>query len=144
MVGIRIADESTDKLVDAYKELIPQLSTSSHPPTKKDLEQIIKSDSAMILVAENNDGEIVGTMTLVLFKIPTGVRAWIEDVVVDAGSRGEGIGKKLNRKALDLAHEAGAKTVDLTSRPSRESANRLYQDLGFKKRETNVYRFSFD
>lgn len=98
----------------------------------------------MILVAENNDGEIVGTMTLVLFKIPTGVRAWIEDVVVDAGSRGEGIGKKLNRKALDLAHEAGAKTVDLTSRPSRESANRLYQDLGFKKRETNVYRFSFD
>jgi len=144
MVRIRIADEVTDKLVDSYKKLIPQLSSSSLPPTKEELGRIIKSDASTILVAENNDDEIVGTMTLVLFRIPTGVRAWIEDVVVDSECRGEGIGKKLNQEALDIARKAGAKTVELTSRPARESANRLYQDLGFKQRETNIYRFSFE
>ncbi|MEG3587020.1 MAG: GNAT family N-acetyltransferase [Actinomycetota bacterium] len=144
MVRIRIADEVTDKLIDSYKKLIPQLSSSSLPPTKEELERIIKSDASTILVAENNDDEIVGTMTLVLFRIPTGLRAWIEDVVVDSECRGEGIGKKLNQEALDIARKAGAKTVELTSRPARESANRLYQDLGFKQRETNIYRFSFD
>ncbi len=144
MVRIRIADEVTPKLVDSYKKLIPQLSTSSLPPTEEELDQIIRSDASMILIAENNSNEIVGTMTLVLFHIPTGLRAWIEDVVVDSDHRGEGIGKKLNQKALQIAEKAGAKTVELTSRPARESANRLYQDLGFQKRETNVYRFSFD
>ncbi len=144
MVRIRIADEVTPKLVDSYKKLIPQLSTSSLPPTEEELDQIIRSDASMILIAENNNNEIVGTMTLVLFHIPTGLRAWIEDVVVDSDHRGEGIGKKLNQEALQIAQKAGAKTVELTSRPARESANRLYQDLGFQKRETNVYRFSFD
>tara|TARA_B100000427_G_scaffold279261_1_gene249350 strand:+ start:61 stop:495 length:435 start_codon:yes stop_codon:yes gene_type:complete len=144
MVRIRIADEVTPKLVDSYKKLIPQLSTSSLPPTEEELDQIIRSDASMILIAENNNNEIVGTMTLVLFHIPTGLRAWIEDVVVDSDHRGEGIGKKLNQEALQIAEKAGAKTVELTSRPARESANRLYQDLGFQKRETNVYRFSFD
>ncbi len=144
MVRIRIADEVTPKLVDSYKKLIPQLSTSSLPPTEEELDQIIRSDASMILIAENNNNEIVGTMTLVLFHIPTGLRAWIEDVVVDSDHRGEGIGKKLNQEALQIAQKAGAKTVELTSRPARESANRLYQDLGFQKRETNVYRFTFD
>ena len=144
MVRIRIADEVTPKLVDSYKKLIPQLSTSSLPPTEEELDQIIRSDASMILIAENNNNEIVGTMTLVIFHIPTGLRAWIEDVVVDSDHRGEGIGKKLNQEALQIAEKAGAKTVELTSRPARESANRLYQDLGFQKRETNVYRFSFD
>ena len=144
MVRIRVADEVTPKLIDSYKKLIPQLSTSTLPPTEEELDQIIRSDASMILIAENNNHEIVGTMTLVLFHIPTGLRAWIEDVVVDSDHRGEGIGKKLNQEALQIAEKAGAKTVELTSRPARESANRLYQDLGFQKRETNVYRFSFD
>ena len=144
MVRIRIADKVTPKLVDSYKKLIPQLSTSSLPPTEEELDQIIRSDASMILIAESNNNEIVGTMTLVIFHIPTGLRAWIEDVVVDSSHRGEGIGKKLNQEALQIAQKAGAKTVELTSRPARESANRLYQDLGFQKRETNVYRFSFD
>ena len=81
-------------------------------------------------------------MTLVVFRIPTGVRAWIEDVVVDTEARGMGIGQALNEYAIQLAEQAGAKTIDLTSRPSRESANRLYQRLGFVARETNVYRYS--
>ena len=104
---------------------------------------MIGSPASEVLVARV-DGRIAGTLTLVVFRIPTGVRAWIEDVVVDDTARGHGVGDALNRFALALARERGAKTVDLTSRPSREAANRLYQRLGFLARETNVYRFSFD
>jgi ribosomal protein S18 acetylase RimI-like enzyme len=83
---------------------------------------------------------VIGTLTLALFRIPTGVRAWIEDVVVDEAARGRGAGEALTREALRLAEEAGARTVDLTSRPEREAANRLYQRLGFERRSTSVYR----
>ena len=87
---------------------------------------------------------ILGSLTLVVFPIPTGIRAWIEDVVVDDAARGRGVGEELNRFALDLAGRLGARTVDLTSRPSREAANRLYQRIGFEARDTNVYRFSLE
>jgi ribosomal protein S18 acetylase RimI-like enzyme len=93
------------------------------------------------LFVAREHGEIVGSLSLVLFRIPTGLRAWIEDVVVDESARGKGVGEALSRAAIDHALKAGAKTVDLTSRPSREAANRLYERLGFKKRETNVYRY---
>jgi ribosomal protein S18 acetylase RimI-like enzyme len=83
----------------------------------------------------------VGSLTLAVFRIPTGLRAWIEDVVVDESARGQGVGEALNRAALDRAAALGAVTVDLTSRPSRAAANRLYQRLGFEPRETNVYRY---
>ena len=108
------------------------------------MQRIIESDSAQILIAEDENGGILGTMTLIIFQIPTGVRAWIEDVVVDSSARGQGIGKKLNLAALELAKQAGAKTVDLTSRPARKEANQLYKSIGFVRRETNVYRFSFE
>ena len=101
---------------------------------------MVDSDASDVLVARV-DGTIVGTLTLVTFRIPTGVRAWIEDVVVDDSARGHGVGEALNQFALDLARSKGAKTVDLTSRPSREAANRLYQRIGFTPRDTNVYRF---
>ena len=133
-----------DSLTDAYRVLIPQLSSSSNPPTGEALQRIIESDSAQILIAEDENGEILGTMTLIIFQIPTGMRAWIEDVVVDSSARGKGIGKKLNLAALELAKQAGAKTVDLTSRPARQEANQLYRSIGFADRETNVYRFSFE
>ena len=87
------------------------------------------------------DGAIVGTLTLVVFRIPTGVRAWIEDVVVDSSARGAGVGERLNRAAVEEANRLGARTVDLTSRPNREAANRLYRRLGFVERSTNVYRY---
>jgi ribosomal protein S18 acetylase RimI-like enzyme len=127
-------------LVEAFQRLIPQLSKSSPAPTKEQLESIVASDSSQILLAKA-DGVIVGSLTLVIFHIPTGVRAWIEDVVVDADARGKGVGEALNKFALAEAKRQGATTVDLTSRPSREAANRLYQRLGFKARETNVYRY---
>jgi ribosomal protein S18 acetylase RimI-like enzyme len=142
-VEIQIAHEATPELVAAFARLIPQLSKSSPPPTEGDLAEMIEGDANDVLVARVG-GVIQGTLTLVTFRIPTGVRAWIEDVVVDDAARGHGVGDKLNRFALDLAMEKGAKTVDLTSRPSREAANRLYQRIGFHPRDTNVYRFSFE
>lgn len=129
-----------DELVSAMERLIPQLSSSSPPPGRSELQAIVDSDACHLLLAIGDDGRILGSMTLVVFPIPTGVRAWIEDVVVDGDARGMGVGEALNLRALDLAEELGAKTVDLTSRPSREAANRLYQRIGFVPRETNVYR----
>jgi ribosomal protein S18 acetylase RimI-like enzyme len=140
------ATEVTSGLVDAFERLIPQLSRSNPPPTAAELGVIVASPASILLVAIDReaDDRIVGSLTLAWFRIPTGVRAWIEDVVVDESARGAGVGEALNRAALDRARELGAVTVDLTSRPSREAANRLYQRLGFVARDTNVYRFSFD
>lgn len=132
--------EVTDELVDAFARLIPQLSSSNPPPTKGELEALVSSPASILLVAEE-DGYVFGSLTLALFRIPTGLRAWIEDVVVDSEARGKGVGQKLNEAALERARTEGATTVDLTSRPSREAANRLYQRLGFVARETNIYRY---
>ena len=133
-----------DRLVSAMARLIPQLSGSSPPPDAGALAAIVDSGASVLLVAEDPtvDGQaaILGSMTLVVFRIPTGLRAWIEDVVVDGSARGRGVGEALNRAAIDRARAAGATTVDLTSRPSREAANRLYRRLGFEQRTTNVYR----
>jgi ribosomal protein S18 acetylase RimI-like enzyme len=142
-VTIEIATEATDELVHAFAHLIPQLSRSSPPPSRGEIAEMIASGASDVLVARL-DGAIVGTLTLVTFRIPTGMRAWIEDVVVDDAARGHGVGDLLNRWALDLARKKGAKTVDLTSRPSREAANRLYQRIGFTMRETNVYRVELE
>jgi ribosomal protein S18 acetylase RimI-like enzyme len=140
-VRVEIADSCTDELIDAFERLIPQLSSSAPPPGRSELTEIIESPASHLLIARDDAGRIVGSLTLVLFRIPTGMRAWIEDVVVDGEARGQGVGEALNRFAIDLAAQHGARTVDLTSRPSREAANRLYQRLGFVARETNVYRY---
>ena len=139
-VDVQIAKLVDNDLVEAFQRLIPQLSKSNPGPTKEQLESIVASDSSQILLAKA-DGVIIGSLTLVIFHIPTGLRAWVEDVVVDADARGKGVGEALNKFALAEAKRQGATTVDLTSRPSREAANRLYQRLGFVQRDTNVYRF---
>lgn len=128
------------ELVDAWARLVGQLSSSAPPPGRDELEEITASPATVLFVARL-DGRIVGSLTLVLFRIPTGLRAIIEDVVTDESVRGKGVGTALTRAALDRAAAAGCRSVDLTSRPSREAANRLYQQLGFKRRETNVYRY---
>jgi ribosomal protein S18 acetylase RimI-like enzyme len=142
-VHIEKVDRVTDELVDAFARLIPQLSASNPAPARAELTEIVESPAITLLVARDPDrgDEIVGSLTLAMFRIPTGRRAWIEDVVVDTAQRGKGIGEALTREALLVAKEAGATTVDLTSRPSREAANRLYQRVGFEKRETNIYRY---
>ena len=141
-VEVEEATEATPELVEALARLVPQLSRSSPPPGPAEVAEIVASPATEILVARDDEGAIVGTLTLVLFRIPTAMRAWIEDVVVDDAARGQGVGEALNREALRRAAERGARTVDLTSRPSREAANRLYRRLGFEARETTVYRYS--
>jgi len=143
-VRVEAVTEVTEELVSAFARLIPQLSASGRPPGRDELSQIVSSPATVLLVARDPDREdqIVGTLTLALFRIPTGLRAWIEDVVVDSGSRRKGIGEALCRAAIERAAALGARTIDLTSRPSREEANRLYRRLGFVERDTNVYRYT--
>jgi ribosomal protein S18 acetylase RimI-like enzyme len=136
---IEIAAEVTDELVDALARILPQLS-SSPPPSPGEVGEILADPDSYLFVARV-DGVIVGSLTLVMFRIPTGLKAWIEDVVVDGAARGHGVGEALNRAALAKAAERGAKAVSLTSRASREAANRLYQRIGFTIRDTNVYRY---
>ena len=131
----------TDELLAAFTRLLPQLSRSAPPPTAAELAEMIASPATTVFVARGDDGGIIGTLTLATFRIPTGIRAWIEDVVVDDAARGQGAGAALTRAALAKAADVGARTVELTSRASRQAANQLYQRLGFAARETNVYRY---
>lgn len=140
---VEVATLVTDELVDAFARLIPQLSRSNPPPTRVQLEEIVAAPATDVFVAYDDDGAIFGTATLAVFRIPTALRAWIEDVVVDESARGRGVGEALNRAMLDHARQLGCATVDLTSRPSREAANRLYARIGFVHRDTNVWRFTF-
>ena len=134
----------TDEIVEAFERLIPQLSSSNPPPTRAELEDIVSSRASILLGARDpeNGNRLVGSLTLAVFRVPTGVRAWIEDVVVDGESRGKGIGEALTRAAIERAKQEGAVTVDLTSRPSREAANRLYVRVGFVARHTYIYRYN--
>jgi ribosomal protein S18 acetylase RimI-like enzyme len=143
--------EVDDAVVAAIARLLPQLSGSAPPPTASSVGSIVSSPATRLLVAVEDDamvatpaGQVVGTLTLAVFPIPSGVRAWIEDVITDEAARGRGVGEALTLRALELAREAGARTVELTSRPSRAAANRLYGRLGFEIRKTNVYRFDLD
>jgi len=139
-VVVEVAERVTPELEEAFAKLLPQLSSSGKLPSRSDIEEMIMSPATQLLLARS-DGKIIGMLMLVLFRIPTGLRAWIEDVVVDGDARGKGAGEALTRAAVASAIERGARTVDLTSRPSREAANRLYQRVGFKLRETNFYRY---
>ena len=139
VISVEAAASVDDDLVVAIGMLIPQLSSSSPPPSKEALARIVDDRGATLFVARD-DGRVVGMLTLITFEIPTAVRAWIEDVVVDEAARGQGVAAALVEAALEEAQERGARTVDLTSRPDREAANRLYLRMGFETRATNVYR----
>ena len=131
----------SDELLAAFARLVPQLSSSAPPPTREELEAIVSSPATRLLLAHDPTGAIMGSLTLVVFRIPTGVRAWIEDVVVDEAARGQGVGEALVSEAIARASQEGARTLDLTSRPSRVAANTLYEKVGFKQRDSSVYRY---
>ena len=137
---IEIIQTVTDEVVDAFARLLPQLNPHYVMPGRAALEEIVSSEACTLVAARDGAGIIAGVLALVVFRTPTGVHAWIEDVVVDEKARGQGMGEALTRAGIDIAREKGAKGVELTSRPARESANRLYQRMGFKRRETNLYR----
>ena len=143
-IEVAVASSVDDELVAAFSRLIPQLSRSADVPTPDLIREIVEAQASTVVIARDlrDNGRIVGMLTLVVFRIPTGVRAWIEDVVVDETMRGRGVGEALSQEAVRRAVGAGARTVDLTSRPSREAANRLYRRLGFTLRDSNVYRYT--
>jgi ribosomal protein S18 acetylase RimI-like enzyme len=142
-VAVELVSVVDDELRSALAALVPQLSGSAPPVRAYDLESIVDAPATSLFVARVR-GVVVGMLTLAIFRVPTGMRAWIEDVVVDEAARGAGAGGALVAAALAEAAEAGARTVDLTSRPERAAANRLYQRMGFVTRQTNVYRRSLD
>jgi len=135
-----VLDKVSDELVAAFARLLPQLSRSAPRLGPDELDAVVSHEANTVLVARSG-GTVTGTLTLVMFPLPTGLRAWIEDVVVDEAARGQGTGEALTHEALRIAREAGARTVDLTSRPAREAAGRLYERLGFTIRESRLYRY---
>lgn len=140
MIIITELVEIDDEVVAAFDYLVPQLSSSSPPPDVDTLREIAANPNTQLLVARDSEtSRIIGTLALAFYRIPTGLQARIEDVVVDDAARGQGVGAMLTDAAVSRAKAGGAKSVGLTSRPSREAANRLYQRLGFEQRETNVY-----
>ena len=141
---IDIQTKFSEELLEAFTRLIPQLKISFPPLTREELTSLLASDASTLLTARDEAaGQIVGMLTLIVYRVPTGVRARIEDVVVDESMRGRGIAIQLVERALEIAREKGADGVALTSNPKREAANRLYQKVGFKKWETNVYFYKF-
>jgi len=141
MIDIHEISSADEKTLRAVNELIPQLSQSASVMNEMQLRRLVESQATKLYFAQEGD-VVLGMLSLVVFSIPTGTKAWVEDVVVAQVARGKGVGMALMNHALAVAKDAGAKSVDLTSRPSREAANKLYQKLGFTARETNVYRLT--
>ena len=143
---IEKATEATEELYHAVNVLISQLSTHNESSSWEELRILLQSEPSTLLVARfpDENSEIAGILTLVIYRVPTGVRCIVEDVVVDEKLRRRGIAEALLRHAIDIAREAGASGVALTSNPRREAANKLYQALGFQRRETNAYFYKFD
>ena len=139
-VEVEVVREATDEVVEAVARLLPQLSSTASAPDRDAVDRLLRSDANTLLLARA-EGRAVGMLTLIMFPLLSGLRGRIEDVVVDDAARGQGVGAALTREALCLAEAAGARTVDLTSRPSRQAANRLYERLGFQGRDSQVYRF---
>jgi ribosomal protein S18 acetylase RimI-like enzyme len=131
--------EATQELVDAFARLLPQLSAGRETPDLGQIAEIVAATGANLFVARDDAGVIVGTLMLLVYRIPSGLKARIDDVVVDEAARGRGVGEALTRAAMEHAENAGARLVELSSRPHRDAANRLYLRVGFERRETNVY-----
>jgi ribosomal protein S18 acetylase RimI-like enzyme len=140
MITISELKEGSAEVLTSINQLLPQLSLNAQGISMDRLLELVESDNTIIFLGTDKDGQILGTLSLIVMKIPTGNKAWIEDVVVDSKARGQGLGKALMNHALEEAKKLEVKSIDLTSRPTREAANLLYQSLGYQKRETNVYR----
>ena len=140
MITISELKEGSAEVLASINQLLPQLSLNAQGISMDRLLELVESDNTIIFLGTDKDGQILGMLSLIVMKIPTGNKAWIEDVVVDSKARGQGLGKALMNHALEEAKKREVKSIDLTSRPTREAANLLYQSLGYQKRETNVYR----
>ena len=132
------ADE--ERLYEAFQRLVPQLTSNNPPPTRDDVAALLRDASSTLLIARSDSGQIIGALNLTVYRVPTGVRSIIEDVIVDISARGQGVGEALMQSAIELAKEKGAHNISLTSNSLRVAANKLYLKLGFEKRDTNAYK----
>ena len=139
MIEIERVKKSSQEIIDALNNLLPQLGADS-VMNESLLTQIVSQENVYLFVARK-DGEIVGTLSLTMYPIPTGLKAWIEDVIVDENCRGFGIARKLVDRAIHRAKERNVVSLSLSSRPERVAANKLYQSMNFKIRDTNLYRY---
>lgn len=137
---IETATRADDELYKAFQRLVPQLTTNNPPPTHEELAALINEPSSTLLLARNESGQIIGALNLTVYRVPTGIRSIIEDVIVDISARGQGIGEALMVRAIEIARQKGARNIALTSNPMRVAANKLYLKMGFEKRETNAYQ----
>ncbi len=141
---IDLVHQADDELYEAFQRLVPQLTNNNQPPTQEELVALIQEPSSTLMIARSDDGQIVGALTLTVYRVPTGIRSIIEDVIVDISARGQGIGDALMVRAIEIAKEKGASNITLTSNPLRVAANKLYLKLGFEKRETNAYQMKLN
>lgn len=137
---IEVVHITDDELYEAFQRLVPQLTNNNPPPTREDLIALIQEPGTTLLLARSANGHIIGALSLIVYRVPTGIRSIIEDVVVDISARGKGAGEALMLYAIDLARQKGARNISLTSNPARVAANKLYLKMGFVKRETNAYQ----
>lgn len=136
-IHLEQACEASDELLTAMRRLMVQL-TAAPPPDMSELNEMLSSGATTLFLARQAD-EIIGMAALTVFRVPSGLKAWIEDVVVDEAQRGKGIGEALTVACIDHARNLGVSSIHLTSNPARVAANKLYQKLGFKRHETNLY-----
>ena len=137
---LEIATQADEELYEAFQRLVPQLTNNNPPPSLNDLADLVRDTSSTLIIARNDNNDIVGALTLAVYRVPTGIRSVIEDVIVDISTRGEGVGEALMLRGIELAREKGAGNISLTSNPMRVAANKLYLRVGFTKRETNAYQ----
>jgi ribosomal protein S18 acetylase RimI-like enzyme len=136
-VRIEHVTEASEELVETIRGLLPQLTEARTPPTREQLREVVEGQT--LLVARDDDGSVLGTLTFVRYRVSSGIKGRIEDVIVDERARGKGVGEALVREGMRLANEAGVLMLELTSMPYRQAANRLYRRLGFVRKPTNVY-----
>ncbi len=137
---LEIVAQADEELYEAFQRLVPQLTNNNPPPSLNDLADLVRDSSSSLIIARNDNNDIVGALTLAVYRVPTGIRSVIEDVIVDISTRGEGVGEALMLRGIELAREKGAGNISLTSNPMRVAANKLYLRVGFEKRETNAYQ----
>ena len=140
---IEVVTRADEELFEAFQRLVPQLTNNNPPPSLDELTALVQEASSTLLAARNESGQIIGALNLTIYRVPTGIRSIIEDVIVDLSARGQGVGEALMQKAIEIAKEKGAANITLTSNPMRMAANSLYLKMGFKKRDTNAYIFKF-
>jgi ribosomal protein S18 acetylase RimI-like enzyme len=137
---IEIVTKVDAELHEAFQRLVPQLTNNNPPPTLDELTALVHEAASTLLIARDDNGVIVGALSLTVYRVPTGIRSIIEDVIVDISARGQGIGEELMLRAIEIAREKGAANISLTSNPMRVAANKLYLRVGFQKRDTNAYQ----